>query len=169
MLLIAVGMIFISCNKDDEGELPTNGFTYDGTTYALAGGFIEDFSENFGLNSRDYDIYLVSSGISYSQTNEEFTGSGEIIYLDLNVNSTSQFVPGTFTWSTTRLPNTIVDGGIGIACNVVSGSCSFEDDANGGTVTVSQNGTTFIIDFTLTLSNGQAVTGSYSGTLQQIF
>jgi len=165
LLLISAIALQISCGKDDEGSVTVqNEFTYDGKAYSLSQGFLTDF-EDITNGSRDYDITLISSGLTVSSGGGDPTGTGNLVYLDLNSSSTTSFEPGTFTWDEVRGPGKIVDAGLAIDFNFAT---STESDAifiKDGTVTVQKEESIYTITFTLTTTDNKAVTGYYKGTL----
>ena len=68
--------VFTGCNKDDDdmGDEVKNEFNYDGTTYALTKGFLNDVGGNLN-GSHDWDVFLVSSGVD--KNGSALTGTGE--------------------------------------------------------------------------------------------
>lgn len=164
LLLISAIALQISCSKDDEGPVMIqNEFTYDGNTYSLSQGILTDYDEIIN-GSRDYDITLLSSGITFSSGGDP-TGTGNLIYLDLNSSSTTSFEPGIFTWDEFRGPNIIVDAGLAINFNF---DTSTESDAifiKDGTVTVQKEEDSYTITFALTTDDNKAIVGYYKGVL----
>lgn len=95
-----------------------NYFSYDGKTYNLDKGFIENFGVNSENGSYDFDVYLVSDSIHYSIPDEDFIGIGDMIYLDLNTSSENGLVAGTYKFSNNRDTFTLVDGLVGIKMDI---------------------------------------------------
>ena len=164
VLFLALGVISTSCNKDDDGDSSSaNSFTLDGTSYDLANGFLTDFGDN-GNGSFDFDVTLTSSSITADGTTGYFTGTGDIVYLDLNSSSADGLVAGTYNFANNRDVFTLVDGTVGTEVDASNGDgTSF--DVTAGTVEVAINGSSTSFDFTLTLSNNEIVTGSWEGVL----
>lgn len=160
---LSLAIITTSCKKDDD---PTNNkFSYDGSTYTLEKGFLNDLGSN-ATGTQTWQVFLTSSGVDI--VNFSYKGSGEVVYLDLNNISTDSLVSGTYNWSDTRknfsmVPDTeiFVDFGFGT-------SEGTKVLATGGSADVTVNGDEVTIDFTLTLENGKTVTGDFSGLLQDL-
>ncbi len=167
LLYLFTLLVFLaSCGDDDDGGEPTGGnFTVEGETYPITEGYLEDYGENTGLDSHDWDVYLVTSGITVGGFVP--SGSGNFIYLDLNTTSSDGLVAGTYTYSDERDPFTLVDAIVGADLDFDSGGGdAYEID--GGTVTVSIDGDKATIDFNLDVIGGGAVTGSFTGVLSEL-
>ena len=160
--IIAVLFIFVSCTttEDDPAE-PGGGsyFIYDGTTFTLASAIIEDYGANTepGESGYDLDFWVATSGVDLIN----WTGIGDLVVLDLN-SPNSTLAPGTYTWSDTRTDFTLVDSVLIINYNLDTGAGTFVWVID-GTATVSVNGDTYTVEFTLDLIDGKTVTGRYSG------
>jgi hypothetical protein len=163
-ILISLFLILYGCKQKEEVD-PGSYFTVNGQTIMLQKGYMYDFGSNTDLVSRDFDIVLVTEGINYNESNKEMEGTGSFVYLDLNVNSTEKFEPGTFQWNTVRGPDTFIYGFAGITCSLSAGVCDYEGLANGGSVMVEISGKSFIINFTMTLIDGQTATGYFKGPI----
>ena len=158
--ILTVLFVFVSCDPDFKSSSQGNGtFVYKGVTYSLSQGILEDYGSN-GNGSYNWDITLFSSGININ--NE--TGTGEIVYLELNSPEVS-LVPGPYTWNIDMVANSLTTGDLDIGCNVATGYSQEYRYANGGMVTITSVGSEYILNFTLDLDNGETVTGSYSGPL----
>jgi len=163
VVLIVLAFLVFSC-KDKDPVAKKNAFTYDGVTYDLSNGWLLGYGANADSVSSDYDITLYSSGLSIDSLGD-FTGTGHMVYLDLNVSGTGSFVPGTFTWSDTRSANTIVYGDFTLDIDTGAVTSGTSGSFNGGTVTVEVSGSTYTVDFKMTMANGKTVEGYYSGPL----
>ncbi|NNE27503.1 MAG: hypothetical protein HKN09_11730 [Saprospiraceae bacterium] len=160
LLLVGTLIMFYSCGSDDDSN---GSFTFDGNNYTLSAGLIEDYGSN-GNGSWDYDVTLVSDGISFA--NDELTGTGDFVYLDLNTSSNGGLESGTYNWSSTRGPLTIVSATVGLDFNVETLSGTGVN-LTGGSVTVDVSGQ----DVTITLNleaTGMLLTGTYSGPLEEL-
>ena len=165
VVVVAVIFIFISCttttdDNNDNNTPPPGGesyFTYDGTTYTLASGGIEDKGANTGPGESGYNLNFmaVSSGVDMIIV----SGIGDGVYFALT-SPNSTLASGTYTWSNTRTDFTLVDAIIGINLDPDTGTLVW---AIGGTVTVSVNGNIYTVEFTLAMEDGKTVTGNYSG------
>ena len=161
---LAIALIlFSSCSNDGDGGggEGTGSFTYDGTTYTITNGYIDDWSI---LGEPDFDITLATAGLDAW----EWTGTGDYVYLDL-VAPSSIGQAGTYDWAATG-GFELFDCGIGL--NWVASSDTgtwingdFGLASGADYVTISKSGSTYTIDFSITLDDGKVVTGNYTGTL----
>ena len=156
----------VGCKKDKDDDMDTKSeFTYDGTTYSLANGYIDDFGSN-GNGSFDWDVIITSSSITVDSVGD-FSGMGDLVYLDLNSSDSTGLVAGTYNWSTTREISSIVDGSIGIDLDLAT-LMGTNISASAGTVDVAINGTETTITFNLTFADGKTVSGEWKGVLEDI-
>ncbi len=138
-LAVCFVLIIIGCRGDENSNPPSNTFIHGENSYILSKGFIEDFGENVGEDSRSYDINLVSEGFEVNQFDQyaELVGTEEILYLDVNSSSIAEFVPGYFECiSGNRPPNSIVGGFLGNDCQSDTGRCGNFIDVVAGTIDV---------------------------------
>jgi len=155
---IFVFVLFTGCpspTSSGGGGGGSGSFTYDGTTYPLTGAGVENFAWGF-------EVSIVSSGINVPL----WTGTGHIVWFDLTSPST-QVAPGTYDWAFT--------GGFelweaSISWNYVAetdtGTWLDADDLtrnSGDYITISVSGSTYTFEFSLTMTDGKTVTGSYTG------
>lgn len=164
VLFLALGVLSTSCgNDDDGGASSSNSFTLNGNSFDLERGFLTDFGENID-GSFDFDVTLTSSDIDFDGSTGYLSGMGDVVYLDLNSSSADGLVAGTYAFANDREAFTFVDATVGTDVDVYTGSgTSFL--VTGGTVDVAISGSTTSLDFTLTLSNNDTVTGNWSGVL----
>lgn len=154
-------VLFVSSCKDD--ALVSNSYILNGETISLEKAFIIDLGSNG--NSHAFNVYLATNEISTSL--RTFIGEGNMIQLDLNTASDTGLEEGTYNWSTSSDPLSIISSSQvynDYNFDTGSGERSFFTD---GTVDVSLNGGEATIEFTLTIA-GSTVTGSYKGTLESI-
>ena len=148
---------FTSCATKGGGYAGgTGSFTYDGQTYPLAGAGFDIYSDWF-------EVDLASSGINVS----EWTGSGQIIWFEL-ISPSTQGAPGTYTWNSATYE--LWDGGISLDYTAYpeSGTYLWFDYAtanSGDYVSISVSGSTYTIEFSVLLQDGNTVTGSYPGAV----
>ncbi len=163
--VLSLSILLPSCNKDDDNSI-SNEFLLNGNNYALSKGFIEDFGDN-GNGSYDFDVVLTSSSINYSDATGDYSGTGDLIYLDLNSSSETGLVSGTYNYSSNRSALTFVDAQVATDFNALTlTGDTFE--VVGGTVEIEINGNEVTIDFNLTLAGNNTVEGNYKGTLRPI-
>ena len=170
IIFIAVlGTVTTSCSSDDD-NIPAvtiaNEVTYDGNTYTLSKGFLEDYGDN-GNGSYDFDVTLVSSGINYDSTNAAFTGSGQVLYLDLNSDNMAALSNGTYNFSTTRTAFSLVNAVVVVDFDATA-QTGTGVQATGGSVVLTKDGTEYTILVECTIASGDTISGSYEGTLTTI-
>lgn len=157
--------VLAACNPRDTDRRGPTEFTYNNTTYEVPNGYLIDFGAN-GNATYDWDLYLTSESISKGGF-FGLTGTGDYIYLDLNVSNPDGLLAGTYNWSATRDDFSVVVGTTALDYNLGT----FEGtaiDAVDGTVDISILGITTTITFTLTLADGNTVSGTWSGTLDHV-
>lgn len=166
LLSLIVTLVFglNSCKKDKNTD-PANYFQYENTKYELNSGYLEYYGSNLN-GSYDYDVFLVSSGIQYSQSEEDLMGTGNLVYLDLNTSSESGLINGTYTYSSGREAFTFVDGQAAIDVDLSTLLSGTFLEISGGTVEILVEAGIVTLDFDLTTSTNKSVTGHYKGTLQ---
>jgi len=135
----------------------------------LENGFIAEFGSNGVVNGTetfDFDVFLTTESITGEGT-LGLSGTGDFLSLDLNTDSSTGLVAGTYNWSTTREAFSIVDGSVNTNFNTstLSGTTV---NANGGSVEVEINGSEVTLTVNLDLSDGSNLTGFYQGDLEGI-
>ena len=155
VIITAVLFMFVACNTTEEDPSSPSGgsyFTYDGTTYTLDGAMIEDWGANTEPGESGYNLNF-----------SVFTpGPGTVssVFLDLN-SPTSTLAPGPYTWSATRTDFTIFVAAVFLNYDFATNAGTIVTTSS-GTVTVSVDGGTYTVEFTLD-AGGKTVTGRYSG------
>ena len=139
LVLVAVG-----CDNEQAGSSPGT-LVYNGQSFNLDKGSLEQWGAN-GTTPESYDIDVILSD------NTETYG----IYLDLNSDQLAVLSVGTYVWSLSRAVFTLV------AANTFTGVSDF---AVGGTVTVTQSGSQYSLQWNLTMASGATVSGSFTGSL----
>ncbi|MGB3616645.1 MAG: hypothetical protein WBA12_00875 [Catalinimonas sp.] len=158
----------MSCRENDPE--PENRFVFDGDTYELTKGFLEDFGYNgifSGEETYGFDVMLISDGINYNAASEDFEGSGSLVFMDLSSTLENDLVAGTYRFSSSRGAFSLVDGVVGVNYNIADETGELLD-VIGGEVTVSVDGADYTFDFDLTLDNNTTVEGRYVGTLRRL-
>jgi len=167
LALAMLGLLALSCNDDDDDNTPSNQFTFDGSTFELGQGFLEDYGDN-GNNSFDFDVTLTSPDIDFNFNTGEATGTGSGVYLDLNSPSEEGLVNGTYEFGDERDAFVMVDGEV---------FTNFDFEAGTGqvisvvdrTVELTEDDGVYSISFELTTSSNETISGTYNGELTQIF
>ncbi|MCU0359003.1 MAG: hypothetical protein MUE95_15685, partial [Cyclobacteriaceae bacterium] len=83
-LMITV-VTLIGCKKDDEAKKPASYFEYDGKTYELANGFLENWGPT-PVSSFNLDLILLSDSFVLHETGEvldSITGVGDGLYFEM--------------------------------------------------------------------------------------
>jgi hypothetical protein len=163
-LVIMLGIVTISCNKDDEEPNPvkSNTFTIDGTEYSLSAGFTEEYGGD-ATTGYNFDLIVHSSGLT--ATADGVTGQGEALYFELWSTSSTGLAAGTYTAAISEVPNTFTIGEAYINLNASTFSSDEYYEVTAGSVSISISGSTYTINFDLTLEGGKKLTGNYTGTL----
>lgn len=164
ILLLSLGLIFTGCsgggnneNSADGGNSGGNGLAYQGSTAPLNNLYFIDWGPYGDIYS--LDVYLTSVVLNPDNFPPQ---EGRYIYLEMYFPNDS-VTPGTYTWSNANPASggTFSDyAGIAVATN---GGESWHD-LTGGTVTIEQSGSTYIIKGNVTTADGPA-TFSYAGPL----
>lgn len=160
LLLLSLVLLLPSCKDDD--SIP-NEFILNGEKYSLARGFIESYGSN-GNGSFDFDVTLVSSGISLLN-NGDYSGIGEVIYLDMNTSSEAGLVTGTYTYASSTDTFNFIHANVGKDFHMFTQTGELHNVTD-GTIDITTNGGETTIFFDLIISNGSTVSGSFKGTLQ---
>jgi hypothetical protein len=144
----------------------------DGLYYRLMQGYLDYYEENDGGISEDYDINLISEGIIYDEEEESFSGTGLIIYFDLNSTPGESFQTGTYTFNSVRNPFSLVVATFTV--DKPSGVRKFK--AESGSVTAGKTGETWNLEYNFQVQEVNPTTeapiggiktavGTYVGTL----
>jgi hypothetical protein len=156
LLQTFVLFLFSGCPPINNGG--SGSFTYDGNTYSLSNGALEAYGRN------DFDIVLASSGLNAA----EWEGAGNVIWFDL-VSPSTIGAPGTYDWEGTN-DFLLWESGLSFSYNATADTGDWiygdwEKAASEDYVTISVNGSTYTIAFSITLEDGKVVTGSFTGPL----
>jgi hypothetical protein len=165
--ILILSLLMVSCKKDKDKDTVTNYFKVNSTTYALAGGTIENYGTDDWYDDYNLDLTLLSSGIIVDEY-DDWSGSGKVIYFEMFSTSSTYLPSGVYDYDdvSTVYPSFTFDW---------SEYCLNWSDAGGntwpdiisGTVTIIRDGSTY--DITLTDSediSGNTITAHYVGTLE---
>ena len=170
ILLLAAPILFVSCSDDDDDDDngKTNEFTYDGTDYGLTSGIIEYYGQWGDEDGYNFDVTLLTSGLSYDATEDEIVGSGSGLYFEMFSSSESDLVAGTYTFDAdeSAAANTFDIGQVVIGYDETTDTGDFYY-ATAGTVVVAKSGSDYELTITLTVG-GNTVNGYYKGALTQV-
>ena len=158
LIPLLVLVLFTGCPTTSGGGSGTGSFTYDGNTYSLTGAGMEDFGSGI------FELDIVSSGINVV----EWTGAGYVVFFELFSPSTAG-ASGTYDWAATG-GYQLIDAGISLDYNAdaATGTWLYVDwflADPGDYITISVSDDTYTFEFSLTMTDGKTVTGSYTGTV----
>ncbi len=166
LALVAMPLVFVSCSDDDDDDngLTANHFSYDGTTYDLAGGIL--FTGEGTGDAYVISMFLHSPGIQFSDEDKDFTGEGHGVSLTLL--SPEEHQPGTGTYnfdgSFSFELYTFTDGEVVIDFNAETEEGT-QLPITGGSVEVEESGENNRVTFTLETTDGSTITGQFSGSM----
>lgn len=171
LFALTLNLVTFSCNKDDDGgndsnSSSENNMTIDGTEFEVETAILVESGINED-GSYDWDVTLLSDGFEIDAANSTITGTGAALYLDLNTNSETGLVPGTYTFANERAEFTwkFAEGITNFNFETENGEYF---DAVSGTVVITGSGNNQVIVANLEDQNGNTITGSYKGNLQMI-
>jgi len=163
-------IIFAGCKKDKKESSFNNYIKYDGKTYPIDQGVIENFGrwdEDEGYN---LDLYILSNGITLQESGGEITGvtgNGHVIYFEMFSNSPTQLDNGNYNYDEWSWEAGTFDyGWISLNYDAALDDSEIDQDIEGGTVTVSKTGDIYKITINCTDEDGKSVTGYFEGTLK---
>jgi len=165
IVLAIFSFALLSC--DDEDTTKENSFRYDGKTYKIDKGLLE----NWGLPEAkkevlaySLDLSLITNDYTLNEFTGEITGTGSYLYVWFLSTSETQLTPGTYTYNDTDgTAGTFYYGEIGI--NILFFAEVGYIEIVAGTIKVKLDGTKYEIDIDCTLSNNKKITGYYKGNL----
>ena len=131
-----------------------------GETFDIASAGLENYGENSD-GSFDWDVTLFGDGITINSSVP--VGQGAYLYLDLNTNSASGLVAGTYTFAQDRAPFTWVYADACSNYNISNFNCAGNYTASTGTVVISGSGSNTTVEVNLQDSAGASITASYTG------
>ena len=185
ILLLAISSAFLmGCEKDDDDEKSGNNtVVYNGTTYTIKDGLVNDYGAfdpiDQGENTHyNYDFVVVDDElVQYTEDGYTFweadTTNASIfyIYAELFSPGTSSFQTGTFTFKDYEAATAENIDGEFFFTDAYVGFVKYGDDeegyeATGGTIKVSGSNLNYTIEYDLTLPNSKTAKGSFSGTFK---
>jgi hypothetical protein len=161
LFLLLIPAVFFSfgssCDsKGGGGGTERGSFTYDGNTYPVHSAIQWDYGAT-GYGSYNLDFEAASAGIDLV----EETGIGNGFYFELFSPNTT-LASGTYNYNDTIGPFTFDYGEIYLNWDYDAWSGTYVP-ATGGTVIITVSGTTYTVEFTLSLIDGKTATGNYTG------
>lgn len=158
-----------SGSSDDDNGMPvmTNEFVFDGTSYSLTQGIIQS-SGATPEGAFNFIITLYSDGFNVDSVNGTVSGTGDLMFLDINTDTMNNVSDGTYNFSMTRDVFTTTNSGFIVNLDPVAGTSDAVELATSGSITLSISGTTYDIEFNFLNASGESITGAYTGTLVAI-
>lgn len=177
-IVILITGILTNCSQEEGNPVDySNYFKYEKKKYALHFGWIRN-EENLTGGIDHTTICLYSEGLEWNQTNEEFSGKGNLVYIRFRREG-SELENGIYNYQAST------EGPYLLTLSTISFSFNWDMNNNTGTygycregsvVDILRDGDIYTINFNLvpTLSLGNVksdtpVTGTYSGTLTTLF
>jgi len=167
-LFITSFIAFSSCTKDNDKD-PANNLNYDNATYNLTWGIIAKpviVKKSHAL-SFPFVIAMASSGLSWDAQEDDFIGSGHIVYFFAFSSSMTDLDNGTYNFSNSGEAFTFGEGGVMIHWDIEN-ETGLEDYINSGSFTLSKSGSTYSITINCGTEDQKTVTGFYKGPLTEI-
>lgn len=163
-------VVISGCKKDDDSNV--NQVTINSKSYSLDKGYQAntDTIELIGRESTyEFDIYLLSSEISYNTELSNYSGSGNFIFLRMYSMNAEYLTPGMYTLDrfSSKDSLTFDYGLIGVDTTVSVSSNKKVFRFNMGIVVVNKVGNTYNIEFEYYLDDNKQVKGSYSGPINK--
>ena len=102
--LLAIGVMTVSCKKDEDEPTPKNQMTVDGIEYLLSQGVLENYGQPQADDAYNFDLTLLSSDFTLYEVNGEIdsvSGTGEAIFFELYTSNSSALEPGEYVYTET--------------------------------------------------------------------
>ena len=156
--ILAISISFASCKKDKVDKESV--FTLNNLKHKTDHGYIVKKSSN--ATSSVYQIFLCSPELNISET--AFSGYGDFIYLMMLSNSPTKLLSGDYSYSGS-LNGVII---ISYDSDIDDGVTYSLNTSGVSTAIVTVNGTTYEIEYSLTVSTGKKIEGYYKGSLTEL-
>ena len=181
-LSVLIGGV-MSCSSDDDDNGSANAFTFDGISYTMVDGVVEDYGASAPSISGGDDSHY---NFDFTISDDVMTPSGAYfgsettfaVYVELFAPSTTEFQTGTFNYMDGETSDALDINGqfffsaaeVIVVSGVVDGSVNgTEYQVTGGSVTVSgSSATSYIVEYDLNIAGGKTLTGTYSAGFQFI-
>ena len=166
-LFLTSVVILGGCQKDDNPL--ANGFTYGETFYA---------AETFGVyllpENNTYEIAVSISTGNWNFTTEQHDGypfSFVLLHMIPYVDNDNLLGVGEYAYSATSLSEGTIYGGTDSFYLNIDSNSQWEVSSNitGGSLTVRKDGEFYVLDYELSLANGETIVGYYRGVLDYIY
>lgn len=174
LLLIVLGTLLFSCDKNDDDQSEPNNYLKIGDTeYDLSAGVLENYgADENGDDFAGYntDLTLYSSGLSLQQDGDgdwELSGKGHGIYFEMfsTIGTALDSHNYSYTEAEPSPIGTFDDGEYVTNYDTEVEGGGTDGEIISGKVDVKKDGSTYSITIDCTGSNGEKITGFYKGTL----
>lgn len=173
--LVFTTLIFASASKKDE---ILDVIRFDGMKYGIAGGILENFGmANESPVSYNFDLTLYSDGIEYFEENNDFTGSGTLLYFKMFSSNEDDLAPGTYIYDPDSYAANTFDWGVIIVDISFDGPTDIVQNKSAkiagesivdGTVKVSKSKSVYTLTITATTDSDKQIKATYEGPLPMI-
>ncbi|MCC9166929.1 hypothetical protein [Pontibacter harenae] len=176
--VLLAGFALASCSDDDDDNATPSlddKVEYDGQTYNLRTGVVEDYGTGDVEGHYNYDFYVTDGTLVVEDDEAASLENAKIlVYTELFSSGEAAFTTGTFTFvqdaeSSQANGKHVFENAEVIVDSNNDNILDENDDvfeATGGTVTVSGSNNNYTLDFNLTLNNGKTARGNYSGNFR---
>jgi hypothetical protein len=158
ILFLLSFFLFSDCKKDN----PENYFIYDGKTYSLDGGLLGSSVKDGMSGAYNFNLTLYSSGLTFNQVTNQFSGSGEMLNFLISSYTTSlqsrayTYGSGPGTYSGCWLKHNIT----------TSTNTSTDIELHAGTLAIVDTGSSvYSISININTRDGKSINGYYKGIL----
>lgn len=174
LALLTISVSITSCGKDDDENDDENGIPeenhlkHDARMYEISDGILEYYGQWWDdTGGFNFDITLFSSGITFDEELEDFTGKGNMIMFEMFSESKTELKPGTYTFDADQSydAGTFDRGLFFLNYDIETETAEVTGEIAGGTVKVEKSGSTYKITIDCTDNKGEKLTGFYEGTL----
>lgn len=164
--LAAIFMVVSACKKDKD-EPKKNQFTYGGANYNLTKGIIENYGQYPGEGVFNFDVILLSSGLTVYESNGEpdsISGIGNAIVIEFYSTDSTDLATGEYNYNVTGAGTTFEYAFAAIDFNTDTEEGT-EVDISGGSIAVSKSGINYELTFSFETIGGNSLSGYYMGPL----
>ena len=169
LVIMLLTSITFSCSDDDDaGENTsfigsgTGSVVVDGDNFTLSGGAVVDYG-SYNDETFNFDIELLSS--DFVLTDDSISGRGENVYFELLTDNATGLKNGIYTFNENGGDFTFISSDVYLDYdfNLDDGTAI---DITSGTLEITRAGDNYDLQWNVEGSNGEVITGSYSGTLR---
>ena len=161
LIIFVFALFLLGCTEE---EPVINYFNVDGKDYSLSEAFTIEYGGD-ATTGYNFDLLIHSSEIEPDIENETFIGEGEYMYFELWSSSVTGLAAGIYTINPNTIPNACTSHVIIINYNSSTQDSDTEYDQATGSVIIAVDGSTYSIDFDLTIGKNETLTGNYTGSL----